>query len=66
MGGKVDCFSCDYRSKSAYSRWKVITFLNRRHQLFAWLSLIWVGLTDIYIRLVSMGIIVDFNTWGNL
>ena len=27
--------------------------------LFAWVSLFWVGLTDLYIRLLSMGVIRD-------
>jgi hypothetical protein len=31
---------------------------------FAWLSLFWVAFTDVYVRLVSMGIVRDFNTWG--
>jgi hypothetical protein len=39
----------------------VVSWLNERHPLFAWLSLIWVGLTDLYIRLVSMGIIRDLR-----
>jgi hypothetical protein len=30
---------------------------------FAWLSLVWVGFTDLYVRLVSTGVIHDFNTW---
>jgi hypothetical protein len=33
--------------------------LNERHMLFAWLSLFSVGLTDLYIRLVSSGAIQD-------
>jgi len=33
--------------------------LNTRHGLFAWLSLFSVGLTDLYIRIVSMGWLVD-------
>ena len=64
IGGRHDCFSCEHGSSSSYSRWKVVTYLNRRHQLFAWLSLVWVGLSDVYVRLVSMGIIIDFNTWN--
>src|SRR5688572_29722350 len=28
--------------------------LNRRHMLFAWLSLVWVGFSDVYVRLCSM------------
>jgi hypothetical protein len=39
--------------------WRFITTINERHPLFAWLSLFSVGLTDLYIRLVSMGVIHD-------
>ncbi len=61
VGGGSDCFSC---SRARYGAWKKVTFLNERHQLFAWLSLFAVGLADLYVRLVSSGIIHDFNTWG--
>ena len=32
---------------------------------FAWVSLFWVAVTDLYVRLVSMGVITDLNTWGS-
>ncbi|HXG55563.1 MAG TPA: hypothetical protein VNJ03_09325, partial [Vicinamibacterales bacterium] len=35
--------------------------LNRRHMLFAWLSLFSVGLSDLYVRLCSMGIVRDIR-----
>lgn len=35
--------------------------LNRRHMLFAWLSLFSVGFSDVYIRLCSMGIWHDIR-----
>jgi hypothetical protein len=41
--------------------WKLVTRLNERHPMFAWLSLFSVGLTDLYIRLVSMGVIRDLR-----
>jgi hypothetical protein len=28
---------------------------------FAWVSLIWVALTDVYVRLLSMGVISDLR-----
>ena len=31
--------------------------------LFAWCSLVWVALTDVYVYLVSSGILRDVNTW---
>jgi hypothetical protein len=58
-GGKLDCFSCATFGKSRYKTWRGITILNERHMLFAWLSLFSVGLTDLYIRLVSSGAIQD-------
>jgi len=35
--------------------------LNARHMQFAWMSLIVVGLTDLYVRLVASGTITDFK-----
>ena len=55
-GGHLDVFSA---RPGKYSLWQVVTRLNERHMLFAWISLIWVGLTDVYVRLLSMGIIRD-------
>jgi hypothetical protein len=57
-GGHVDVFS---RSRTRYTLWQFITRLNEQHPTFAWLSLFSVGLTDLYIRLVSMGIIRDLR-----
>jgi hypothetical protein len=57
-GGHVNAFST---SPARYGLWRVITRLNEQHPAFAWLSLFSVGLTDLYIRLVSMGIIRDLR-----
>ena len=57
-GGHVDMFS---KAPARYGLWHFITRLNEQHALFAWLSLFGVGLTDLYIRLVSMGIIRDLR-----
>ncbi|MCC7382534.1 MAG: succinate dehydrogenase [Deltaproteobacteria bacterium] len=35
--------------------------LNRRHMIFAWCSLFSVGLSDVYVRLCSMGVITDLR-----
>jgi hypothetical protein len=35
--------------------------LNNRHMLFAWISLVTVGLADFYIRLVASGTITDLR-----
>jgi hypothetical protein len=55
-GGHVDMFS---KAPARYGLWHVISRLNERHPAFAWLSLFSVGLADLYIRLVSMGVIRD-------
>jgi hypothetical protein len=38
-----------------------VSGLNRRHMLWAWLSLFWVGFTDLYVRLCSMGVWTDWR-----
>ena len=48
-----------HKAPARLSAWRFITKLNERHPLFAWLSLFSVGLADLYIRLVSMGVIRD-------
>jgi hypothetical protein len=35
--------------------------MNRKHTLFAWLSLFSVGFADLYVRLCSTGIWTDFR-----
>ena len=53
----------DARSKApACARvYDCVSCLNRRHMMWAWISLIWVGFTDIYIRLCAKGIWHDWR-----
>lgn len=64
IGGQLNCFTCDNASRARHGAWRRVSWLNQRHMLFAWLSLVWVGLADLYVRLVSMGVIHDWSTWG--
>ena len=57
-GGFMDEMS---RSKACELTYSGCTALNYRHQLFAWCSLVWVGFSDLYIRLCSMGIWTDLR-----
>ena len=57
-GGHVNVFS---RAPAKHALWRAFSALNERHMLLAWISLIWVGLTDVYVRLLSMGIIRDMR-----
>jgi hypothetical protein len=63
VGGRIDCLSCGERT-ARYRWWRISTWLNVFHARFAWLSLFWVGFSDVYVRLVSMGVIRDWNTWN--
>jgi len=63
IGGNRDCYSCSAAGNIAHKNGKFVTWLNQRHELFAWLSLIWIMGADIYIRMGSMGYITDLNTW---
>jgi hypothetical protein len=60
-GGKLDCFSCATFGRSRYSAWRGVSFLNERHMLFAWCSLVSVGFTDFYVRMVACGTFHDLR-----
>lgn len=59
IGGKNDCWSCLTFGKQRHTLWRGVSWLNGRHMQFAWVSMIWVGLTDVYIRLCAMGLLQD-------
>ena len=64
IGGNRDCFSCSAGAKASHGLWKKSTMLNIKHMNFAWVSLFWVAFSDFYVRMVSMGVWTDLNTWG--
>ena len=49
------------RSKARHACYQGCTKLNGRHMLFAWLSLVSVAFSDLYVRLVSMGVWTDWR-----
>ena len=55
-GGYLDRF---HKAPLRFRLWSLVNRLNVRHPLYAWLSLFSVGLTDLYIRLLSMGVLTD-------
>jgi hypothetical protein len=59
IGGKLDCFSCSALGGPRHAAWQGVTKLNEHHMFWAWVSMISVGLTDLYIRLVASGVIRD-------
>lgn len=61
VGGRLDCFSCSAFGPPRHTAWSWLSVLNERHMLFAWASLISVGFTDFYIRMVAAGIFKDLR-----
>lgn len=65
LGGGLDQFSCSSCSRARYKTWYLISILNERHGVWAWISLITIIAADMYIHLLSWGVVRDVNTWGN-
>ena len=57
-GGQVKSFS---EHPVRYRFWKLVSPLNAHHMKFAWASLVFVGFTDLYVRLVASGTITDWR-----
>ena len=53
VGGRLTQLS---RAPTQHKAYVCVSALNRRHMLFAWLSLFWVGFSDVYVRMCAMGI----------
>jgi len=58
VGGKHDRLIGKPTRRTAYD---CVSCLNRRHMVYAWMSLVWVGFSDVYVRLCAMGIWSDFR-----
>ena len=61
VGGKLDCFSCSTLGPPRHSAWSFLTLLNERHMVWAWASLVSVGCTDFYIRMLASGVFKDLR-----
>ena len=58
VGGVLDQFS---RHPTQAKLYDCASSLNCRHMKWAWASLFWVALADLYVRLCSMGVITDWR-----
>lgn len=58
VGGRVDEISKSPKRETCYS---CASCLNRRHMIFAWMSLFSVMFADLYVRLCAMGIWSDWR-----
>jgi hypothetical protein len=61
IGGGSDCVSNAPARGQAY---RCVSCLNRKHMVWAWLSLFSVAFSDIYVRLCSMGVWSDWRILG--
>lgn len=59
IGGGLDCFSCSPLSRIRHRGWRFVSFFNARHGELAMFSLVWVLLSDVYVRLVATGVFSD-------
>jgi hypothetical protein len=60
VGGFMDQLS---RRPVRFKAYKCVSCLNRRHMIWAWMSLFTVGFSDVYVRMCSMGIWADWRIW---
>lgn len=58
VGGFLDSKSKAPTCGKAYN---CVSCLNRKHMMWAWFSLFWVGFTDVYVRLCATGVIHDYS-----
>jgi len=58
VGGCKDLLSGSPIRRSAYN---CVSCLNTKHMNFAWISLFWVGFSDLYVRMCAMGIWTDWR-----
>jgi hypothetical protein len=57
IGGSTDCYSCSLASRTRHGLWAQVSFLNERHGLWAMASLVSVAFVDVYVFLVTTGIL---------
>jgi hypothetical protein len=58
LGGRIRQLS---RHPARYQAYRCVSCLNARHMTWAWLSLFWVGFSDLYVRLCAMGVWQDWR-----
>jgi len=58
IGGFLDSKSKAPTCGKAYN---CVSCLNRKHMMWAWISLFWVGFTDVYVRLCATGHLHDYS-----
>jgi hypothetical protein len=57
-GGFLDAKT---KSPACAKAYDCVSCLNKNHMIWAWISLVWVGCTDVYIRLCATGHLHDYS-----
>jgi hypothetical protein len=58
IGGRKDELS---KAPLQHACYRGVCAFNRRHMTWAWLSLFWVAFSDLYVRMLSMGVWTDWR-----
>ena len=58
IGGKIDTFS---HCPTKFKLWGATSILNEKHMQYAWISLIFVAFADLYVMLLSKGLLTDIR-----
>jgi len=61
VGGRIDCFSCSQTSRFRFKLWRAISRVNEHHGFWAMFSMVFIGVADVYLRLVATGRIIDLH-----
>lgn len=64
VAGGLNQFSRTPLRRLRRRAWELFTVANEHHEGWAWTSLIWVAVTDLYIHLVAGGVVTDLNTFS--
>jgi hypothetical protein len=63
IGGRLNCFNCvkngELQPTTRFKLWRQVTRLNDHHMFWAWVSMLWIGFTDLYLRLCAMHVMKD-------
>jgi len=58
IGGRNDEVS---KAPVQHACYRGVCAFNRRHMTWAWLSLVWVAFSDVYVRMLAMGVWTDWR-----
>jgi hypothetical protein len=57
-GGRFDRLS---RWPVVFTAYRCVSCINQKHMRWAWMSLVWVAFSDLYVRLCSLGVWTDWR-----